>query len=1405
MRTILKSCLLVAGFFTIAASADPLPESEVPVPLKPWIGWVLHGHEDRGCPQPAEDGGERPCAWPSRLQLDLADNGGRFQLDAHTFAQSWIELPGEGPAWPQDASVDGRPTPVIEHNGDPALRVDAGTHRIQGRFDWSHMPESLRVPPATGVIVLKVNGALRGTPQRDSRSHVWFGRAKAAATTDTVQIRAFRLIDDGIPMQVTTHLEIAASGNVRDETIGPLLPSGFKPLRIDGTLPARLDDDGKLHLQLRPGVWTLDVVARATAPISDVGRPQATAPWPEQEIWSFQAHPDLRIVEVAGAPAIDPQQAQVPEAWRNLPAYAITDDAVLKFAEKQRGLPQTAPDQITLSRRIWLDFDGDGYTIQDRMSGRLTNGWRLQTLLPLTLGRAVVDGQPQLITRNDDGGGSGVEVRRGTLQLAADSRIDADTRQLPTGGWNKDLQAVHATLYLPPAWRLLAVPGADNVPDTWLSRWTLLDLFVVLIASIAAFRLFGVGTGLLTLLTFALIWHEPAAPRWSWINLIAAIAVVRVLPASFSGGALQRWVLRYQWLSAAAIVLIAIPFAISHARWALYPQLEPSMQPGQMVAPSIPFAMNTANDELKEEAAAEEQVSGDLANAPAPTMAAPTAMRAEVARPMAKMAISAGGSLASFTAPAPAAQQPIQRLDPNALTQTGPGLPQWNWRSVMLTWSGPVTPAQTFRLWLQPPSVTRALDILVIVLIAALLARWTNLHKLRGPGLLRELRGASTATALMAVAAIALGAALGYAPRANAQDNPGIQPQQIPPVAPGVLDELRDRLLAPPDCAPECAQLPRLLISIGADGERLLLRLTADAQAQAAIPLPVPLLAADDQNRAWQPDSVLLDGHTADVRRADSGELLAVVPAGRHELTLSGSLAGLGQVQLPLPLKPRHVSAAITGWLLTGASDDGEPADALQLLKETPASATVEAAAGTQQILPPLLTITRTLHLGLDWTTDTDAQRFGGAQNAIVVSIPLLDGEALTGEAVRVVDGAAQVSFVPGQTSAHWTSRLPVKPKLKLVAPASADAFEIWRFDISPLWRADISGLAPVSHTTADVWLPTYQPWPGESVQLSVTRPTGADGQTLTLQQAELAVRPGARATDYTLNLRISASRGGQHSIKLPDGFDITGLTIDGATQPVHRSGSAVVLPLHPGEQQTTLTLRGVDGMRTRIVTPAIDVGGHGVNARIEITLPPDRWILLAGGPQLGPAVLFWGVLAVLFAVGTALGRVKLTPLRGYQWALLFVGLSQIEIPAAAVVVVWLFALGARGRSVGTNVGRWRFNAMQIVLLLLTASALGLLFSAVAHGLLGAPDMQIAGNGSYRSMLRWYQDRFGPQLPQAWVLSVSIWVYRGLMLLWALWLANALLGWLRWGWEQFAAGVLWRRRQHVDVPSVGGA
>jgi hypothetical protein len=89
---------------------------------------------------------------------------------------------------------------------------------------------------------------------------------------------------------------------------------------------------------------------------------------------------------------------------------------------------------------------------------------------------------------------------------------------------------------------------------------------------------------------------------------------------------------------------------------------------------------------------------------------------------------------------------------------------------------------------------------------------------------------------------------------------------------------------------------------------------------------------------------------------------------------------------------------------------------------------------------------------------------------------------------------------------------------------------------------------------------------------------------------------------------------------------------------------------------------------------------------------------------------------------------------------------------------------------------------------------------------MGTPDMQIRGNGSSAELLQWFQDRTEnvPERPS--VISVPMLAYRGAMLAWALWLAISLLRWLRWGFQSFSTGGLWKkgepRKPRISAPVI---
>jgi hypothetical protein len=161
--------------------------------------------------------------------------------------------------------------------------------------------------------------------------------------------------------------------------------------------------------------------------------------------------------------------------------------------------------------------------------------------------------------------------------------------------------------------------------------------------------------------------------------------------------------------------------------------------------------------------------------------------------------------------------------------------------------------------------------------------------------------------------------------------------------------------------------------------------------------------------------------------------------------------------------------------------------------------------------------------------------------------------------------------------------------------------------------------------------------------------------------------------------------------------------------------------------------------------------------------------------------------------------------LRFHHWLLLGLGFSAFAWSAFAFVVLWLIVLGLRARydSAIAQLSMRAFNLLQVALAAITVLALIILISAVPKGLLGLPDMHVIGNGSTAWALNWFADQARTSLPHAGVVSISLWYYKLAMLAWALWLANALIGWLRWVFDAWTKGGYWRKREPKrPVPSL---
>jgi hypothetical protein len=1422
--------IALAGLFAaVPAPAQPA----VPAPLAPWVPWVLDAHPDLRCPLVGE---ARVCAWPGVLRLALDDRGGSFELRVHADRELDLPLPGDATLFPRDVSVDGRPA-LLRRLGDaPALRLPAGEHLLRGSFRWPRLPESLPLPREIALVDLRLRGAKVARPHREAGGLLWLAAREAEESEENgLSVEVYRRLQDGVPALLETRLLLRVSGAAREIDLGEPLPALFEPYELESDLPARYGRDRRLRVQLRAGEWSLRLAARSRGPLLEVAGAERPAPWPSEEIWVFAADPAIRAVQALGGASIDPQRTSLPAEWKSLPAFQIAAGDTLRFEELRRGEPEPPPDELAFERKFWLSLDGERLTSRDEIAGTLNQGGRLEVLPPAELGRAALSEgaeggamADQVITRSPDGASTGIEVRKGALAMQADS-VYPRGGPLPAVGWNRDASRLSIELQLPPGFSLFATSGVDVSSGAWVDRWTLLDFFLLLILALSIWKLVGTAAAALALLTLTLSWHEEHALVLVW--LLLALLALRGLALLRPEGAPRR-VLRL--VTTGALLVMLVVFIRWQWRIGRNPQLDDAWIPSYSYTAAISdFATRSSAPEAMPQQAEGGQVyeEQNVPNAPPP------------AGDFDQLGRSDEGSFAKPKA----YQKRAKQIDPNAVVQTGPGVPVWQWRSYHLSWQGPVKSDQELRLYLLSPGKAFFLAILRIAGWLALLAlllgwrppfrrapavedpatqlgdaenppfrseragealratkmqksaplpqsssprrrgsslrlsfpdwipafagmtvgRWWPTKELCGPANLESsaARWERFTTSVAAAVLLALSLA---APPISAQE-PAAPPADL-------LAELEKRLTRPPECAPDCLELSRLVLRAGPGG----LQVEADLHAAATTAWALPGPAS-----AFVPSEVVVDGRPASaIRLQEDGFLALRLERGVHRVSLRGPARDSLSLQFPLP--PRVLEFSGDGFTIDGFREDESPPGLVRIDRTLPSGEDSPAAAVE---LSPWLELGRRLDIGMPWMVHYQLRRLSPQGAAVLLRVPLLPGEAVTSAGVPVEAGEALVSLEPGETLREWSTTLSERPTLSLESPLGRPWLERWELLCSPIWHCTPSGLAPVRHMQEGEWRPEWRPWPGEKLEISFLRPEGAPGQTATLDMVWLQLAPGRRLLEGQLTLDARASRGGEQRIGLPADAELLGFTIDGNPVPVQNLGGQVVYTLEPGGRRIDLRWRQDHQAGIFEKMPPVSIPGEAANLMIQVTLPQHRWMLFTGGPDWGPVVLFWHDLVAILIAAFALGRFAPTPLRTVDWALLLTGLTQVPFAAAVVVVVWLLLLGWRQRPPGA----WKHDFFQLLLLGLGLASLIALYAAIHSGLLMAPDMQVAGAGSHASSLVWVDERVGPALPQPWLVWVPIAVYRGVMLLWALWLAVRLLRWLPWCWRQlYREGRLFR-------------
>lgn len=1383
-------------------------EERIPDSLKVWKEWVLWEGSPQEIPHPYNDANTSLTVWPSTLAIQVQGNSASWTLAVQVYRKTYFSLPGDADSWPRNVRASSliattSPTPesnavedvrstlvdvplvVLPKNDVPVVELPPGSYKLTGEFQWTNTATKVAIPKSIGIVELTLDGNAVPFPNWDSSGFLWLSRSQSEVTEQNrISVKVYRYLEDGIPSWLRTQIDLSVSGKSREEDLGHLLPEGWVLAEVESPLPIAVDEQSRAKVQVRPGNWSVLLRAFRVTPLTEFRFAAGTTPAVDVELIGLKTQPEFRMIEFQGVPSVDVQQTTYPDSWRNLPVFQWTVNTPFTITEKIRGMGDLKPEGLSVSRSFWLDDNGEGITYRDVLVGKLQQTWRLDAAPNHELGAVRIGQERQLITANPTNNSPGIEVRSRNPEIFALGRIE-NASQIAASGWLADTDRLSVEFSLPPGWRMWTVLGADNVSGDWLTAWTLMDLFLVLIFSLAIYRLYGIPAGLLALVAFGLSYHEPDSPRWTWIFLLVPLALLKVLP----NGTGQKIVRFVQWSAVALLLVFLVPFLAKQIEFAIYPQLESadlrygervswlSRRSGELqVVPAETtrsYAVNnlpSKSSEWQSDGAQFDSLSNQV-----PSLAEPQSNAAQVQQ---------------FSK-----QTSNLKIDPAARTQTGPALPDWNANTVYCSWDGPVTPEQMIHPIYLSRNGHRVLAVVRSLLLLLLLAIITTQRNLLG------VFGKPAKTVMAALPPQATSAILCVAGLLFGNN---VAQAQFPD--PQLLEQLRERLTKPSDAFPQAADIANLDINI--QDNRITLKLEVHAAELVAIPLPGKFPAWAPRSVRWEP-SPNSAASTASappaegphVSRTDDGTLWMLVQPGVQTVAVEGLLSDNNEWVLGFSLTPRSITVNAPQWQVVGLQGNKAPGN--QLFFTRVEKGNEQAVKFDQRIFKPVVQVERRVELGLIWKVYTTVKRLSAHGKAISLNVPLMPEERVVTSAIDTNNGQIEVNLEPTQSLFTWESELPFSDQLAFEAANSDQYVERWILESSPVWNVEMNGVKPFYETESSNLIPVWQVWPGEKLTLAVKRPTAIAGETLTVQKVSRTIDLGVRQRKTTLLLDVESSLGGDFKITLSPTDEVNELQVNNRPQPARRVGDDLIIALEPGVQKIKLTLEAAEPLGISAAAHPVSLPVKSANIRTSIQIPYNRWILWADGPLRGPAVRLWIFLASAIVFAICLTLRGNSPLKSYEWLLLAIGLTQLHAVYGLVVVGWLYLLAWRNTRTPTSMNAWSFNFLQLFIVGLTLAVLMIFVGVVGKGLLGQPEMFITGNGSYSNELYWFEPQSSPDLSQPYVITVSLWYYRLFMLLWALWLASAVLRWLVRGWQAFSHGGRWHMgKRKTRVPEI---
>lgn len=649
-------------------------------------------------------------------------------------------------------------------------------------------------------------------------------------------------------------------------------------------------------------------------------------------------------------------------------------------------------------------------------------------------------------------------------------------------------------------------------------------------------------------------------------------------------------------------------------------------------------------------------------------------------------------------------------------------------------------------------------------------------------------------SAMPKMAAAPAAMAAGAAAQSGGSTPPGLA------VDSALLSEYERRLFPPAPCQAErgCAQLQKA--SLSANGARLVLKLEIHALSRTS--LPMPALAGAQ----WEASAAV----GARFARGPAGLVLLLEPG--VNLVEMGISPQADELVLSFPQPPKLFERVASGWTVEAAEQGAVGSARVSKIKGksegNPVPAAGQDPAEAQFEAPLFVDARRQLRFDATGAEITSVyRRLSPASRPASALIDLLPGERVLAEGLLDAAGKrVKIDFKAGEQEVSVASRWDYKGSLTLKADPAAERRETWIVDAWSNAPLRFEGLSPISRGGNGA-SSVFMPKPGESLTIVAQMLTPAPGAPIAIDRLSVSQATGEERLEHALSFFARSTIAAPLEFSVPEDWKVMEASVNRRRAALSRKGAKYVVDLSPGGNEVQVKFKQERRGALWSASPSVSIDAPAANLRWMLEVPPNQWVLLVGGPLLGPAVLLWGVLLAMGALAYALSRSVREPFAPSfaGWLAVLVPISALSPWSALALVAFVCALAAKRRFMGSIQPR-RWNGVQLGLMLLGLISAAILLSGVYQGLLGSPDMMVVGNGSSASSLSWYQDKAEMAGPtsgavSAWAVLAPMWAWRAGMLLWALWIASAVAKRLPAIWAVLNAGGLWRKSAALQAPA----